>query len=328
MTRTAKSAAVAAFLLVVFVIVPWMINVSERWDLYYTLTSVALLSIASAGVWITFYIGRINIGQGAYALMGGYVSAILVVKYGVSFWLTLPLAGLFCAAASVLIGLPILRLRGVYFAMVTLVLTEVARLSALALPITNGAKGMVSLPLPGALEVFGLTLIPDFATLESVKPAFYFLSVTLMVLSYAGLYRMVHSRLGQLCRSLQQNEELASSIGVNIAYLRIIAYSISSFLGGVGGAIFGAITQSIYPSSFQVIDSINFMLNCFMGGLGYVFGALLGTFVLYFSWDFLFETGRYQLLIYSSVIIALIVVLPNGLLSLRLPKWNREKGHG
>ena len=95
---------------------------------------MALLSIISAGVWITFYIGRINIGQGAYALMGGYVSAILVMNYGVSFWLTLPLAGLFCAAASVLIGLPILRLRGVYFAMVSLVLTEVARLLALALP--------------------------------------------------------------------------------------------------------------------------------------------------------------------------------------------------
>src|SRR5215207_5588707 len=99
------------FVFTVLVFVPWLITVTERWDLYYTLTSVALLSIASAGVWITFYIGRINIGQGAYALIGGYVSAILVVHYGVSFWLTLPIAGLFCAAASVLIGLPILRLR-------------------------------------------------------------------------------------------------------------------------------------------------------------------------------------------------------------------------
>ncbi|TIY00162.1 MAG: branched-chain amino acid ABC transporter permease, partial [Mesorhizobium sp.] len=138
MKRTRNILAVAVFLLVVLIGVPWLIEATGRLDLYYTLTSVALLSIASAGVWVTFYIGRINIGQGAFALMGGYVSAILVVQYGVSFWLTLPLAGLFCAAASVLIGLPILRLRGVYFAMVTLVLTEVARLLALALPITNG----------------------------------------------------------------------------------------------------------------------------------------------------------------------------------------------
>jgi branched-chain amino acid transport system permease protein len=318
MKRTRNIIAVAVFLLVVLVGVPWLIEATGRLDLYYTLTSVALLSIASAGVWVTFYIGRINIGQGAFALMGGYVSAILVVQYGVSFWLTLPLAGLFCAAASVLIGLPILRLRGVYFAMVTLVLTEVARLLALALPITNGAKGMVSIPLPGGISIFGLTILPDFATLANPRPAFYLVSVVLMVLCFAALYRLVHSRIGKLCQSLQQNEELASSIGVNIAYLRVIAYAISSFLGGLGGAMFVAISQSIYPSSFTVTDSVNFMLNCFLGGLGHVFGPMIGTFVLYFGWDFLFETGEFQLLIFSSVLIALMLFLPNGLLSLRL----------
>ena len=324
MTRTTKILGVAVFLAVVLVGIPMFITASERWDLYYTLTSVALLSIASGGVWLTFYIGRINIGQGAYALMGGYVSAILVVKYGVSFWLTLPLAGLFCGAASVLIGLPILRLRGVYFAMVTLVLTEVARLLMLALPITNGAKGITNIPLPGAVKIFGLTLIPDFATLSNVRPAFYCLSVVLMILSFATLYRLVNSRLGKLCRSLQQNEELASSIGVNIAYLRVIAYVIWSFLGGIGGAIFGAISQSVYPSSFTIVDSTNFMLNCFLGGLGYVFGPMLGTFALYFGWDLLFETGRFQLLIFSTVLIGLILVLPNGLLSLRFSKAGWE----
>lgn len=320
MTRTAKIAWVVVFLAVLLVAIPTFITLSERWDLYYTLTSVALLSIASGGVWLTFYIGRINIGQGAYALMGGYVSAILVVNYGLSFWLTLPLAGLFCGAVSVLIGFPILRLRGVYFAMITLVLTEVARLLMLALPITNGATGITNIPLPGAVTLFGLTLIPDFATLSNVKPAFYYLSVILMILTFAMLYRLVNSRLGKLCRSLQQNEELASSIGVNIAYLRVIAYVISSFLGGIGGAIFAAISQSVYPSSFTIADSINFMLNCFLGGLGYVFGPMLGTFVLYFGWDLLFETGKFQLLIFSTVLIALILILPNGLLSVRFKK--------
>ena len=320
MRRTTQLLSVAAFLVAVLIVVPWFIQVTQRWDLYFTLTSVALLSIASGGVWLTFYIGRINIGQGAYALAGGYVSAILITQYGVSFWLTLPIAGAFCALLSVLIGLPILRLRGVYFAMITLVLTEVARLTALALPVTRGAKGIVSIPLPGELAVFGVTIIPDFATIGNVKLAFYYLAVILMILCFAGLYRLVHSRLGHLCRSLQQNEELASSIGVNIAWLRIVAYAISSFLGGIGGAVFVAISQSIYPSSFQVKDSIDFMLNCFLGGLGYVFGPMLGTLLLYFGWDLLFETGRFQLLIYSSLLIALILVLPNGLLSLRLPR--------
>ena len=92
MSTALKTALVAAFLAIVFVGVPMLIVATGRSDLYYTLTSVALLSIISAGVWITFYIGRINIGQGAFALLGGYVSAILVMNYGVSFWLTLPLA--------------------------------------------------------------------------------------------------------------------------------------------------------------------------------------------------------------------------------------------
>lgn len=308
------------FFAAVFVLVPGLISVSGRTDFYYTLTSVALLSIASAGVWLTFYIGRINIGQGAFALIGAYVSAILVTKAGMSFWLSLPLAGLFAAGVSVLIGLPILRLKGVYFAMISLVLTQVVTLTALALPITNGAKGITSIPMPGAIAIGSLTIVPDFSTLENPRLGFYYLACVLMVLTFAALYRLVNSRLGHLCRSMQQNEELASSIGVNISYIRVIVFAISSFLGGIGGAMFGAIAQSVYPSSFQVADSINFMLNCFLGGLGYVFGPMLGTLVLYFGWDLLFELGRFQLLAYSGILIILMLVLPNGLLSLRLGK--------
>ncbi len=312
-------AGLAVFLLAIFILVPGFVAASGRSDLYYTLTSVALLSIASAGVWLTFYIGRINIGQGAFALIGAYVSAILVTKAGTSFWLSLPLAGLFAAGVAVVIGLPILRLRGVYFAMISLVLTQVVTLTALALPITNGAKGITSIPLPGGVSVLGLTLIPDFATLENPRLAFYYTACVLMVLTFAAMYRLVNSRLGHLCRSMQQNEELASSIGVNISYIRVIVFAISSFLGGIGGAMFGSIAQSVYPSSFQVADSVNFMLNCFLGGLGYVFGPMLGTLVLYFGWDLLFELGRFQLLAYSSMLIILMLFLPNGLLSLRLP---------
>lgn len=316
MSNKQRWGAVALFLLVVLVIVPAAIAASGRVDLYYTLTSVALLSIASAGVWLTFYIGRINIGQGAYALVGGYVSALLITKADISFWWTLPLAGTFCALLSVVIGLPILRLRGVYFAMVTLVLTEVSRLTALAMPFTNGAKGITSIKLPAELSLLGLTLIPDFNTLANPKLAFYWMAAIMMVLTYAVLWRIVNSRLGHLCRSLQQNEELASSIGVNIAWLRVLAYAISSFLGGIAGASFMAISQSLYPSSFQITDSVNFMLNCFLGGLGFVFGPMLGTLLLYFGWDLLFATGRFQLLIYSSLMIALMLWLPNGVLSL------------
>jgi len=311
---------VGIFLFIIFIGVPLAIGVTGRWDFYFTLTSVALLAIASAGVWLTFYIGRINIGQGAFALIGAYVSAILVVKADWSFWISLPAAGLFSAVVAILIGLPILRLRGIYFAMITLVLTQVVTLTALALPITNGARGISNIPLPSGISVFGIPILPDFAAMENTKLAFYYTACIIMLLTYAALYRLVNSRLGHLCRSMQQNEELASSIGVNISYIRIVIFAISSFFGGLGGAMFGSIAQSVYPSSFQVADSVNFMLNCFLGGLGYVFGPMLGTLVLYFGWDLLFEFGKYQMLIYSTILIVIIRFLPNGLLSIRFGK--------
>ncbi len=226
---TKQMIGVGIFLFAIFVGVPLIIGATGRWDFYFTLTSVALLSIASAGVWLTFYIGRINIGQGAFALIGAYVSAILVVKSGWSFWISLPAAGLFAAMVSIIIGIPILRLRGVYFAMITLVLTQVVTLTALALPITNGARGMSSIPLPSGVSLFGIPILPDFAGMENTKLAFYYTACILMIVTYAALYRLVNSRLGHLCRSMQQNEELASSIGVNIAYIRVVIFAISSF---------------------------------------------------------------------------------------------------
>jgi branched-chain amino acid transport system permease protein len=303
------------------VIIPVILLVIQRNDYLYGITSVAILATISAGVWLTFYMGRINIGQGAYALIGAYTTAVLVVQYDISFWIALFVSGFVAAFFSVLIGFPILRLKGVYFSMVTLTLTEVVRLIAIALvPLTNGPRGITNIPLPGELTLFGITIIPDFATLQNSKIAFYYLAVIVMIIAFAIVYRLVNSRMGILLKSLQQNEELASSFGVNIAYLRIISYAISSFLGGIGGAIFINLTQSVYPTTFQVADSINYMLYTFLGGLAYVFGPILGAFVLYFSWDILFVFKEYQLLIYSSIIILLMLFLPNGILSLRLKK--------
>ena len=315
--------ALAVFLLLV--VVPILLVVFERNDLLYGMTSVAILAMISSGVWLTFYMGRINIGQGAYALMGGYISAILITQYDISFWISIYLAGCGASLFSVLIGFPLLRLQGVYFAMVTLTLTEIMRLLSFALtPLTNGPRGITGIPLPDAFSIFGLEIIPNFAEIENVKLAFYFLSIVLMIATFAVMYRLVNSRIGALCRSLQQNQELASSLGVNIAWLRVIAYAISSFFGGIGGAVFVSMTQSVYPTTFQVADSINYMLYTFLGGLDFVFGPIIGAFILYFGWDLLFVTGQYQLLIYSGIMIVLMLLLPNGLLSLNLNSFKKK----
>ena len=105
------------------VIIPVILLVIQRNDFLYGITSVAILATISAGVWLSFYMGRINMGQGAYALIGAYTTAVLVVQYDISFWIALFVSGFVAAFFSILIGLPILRLRGVYFSMVTLTLT-------------------------------------------------------------------------------------------------------------------------------------------------------------------------------------------------------------
>ena len=291
--------------------------IGDRPYLIGVLTSASALAVISAGVWLTFYIGRIHIGQGAFALIGGYAAAVAVARLGLSFWLAVPFAGLVAALVAVVIGYPILRLKGVYFAMVTLMLTETARLAAQSFKaLTGGPKGILNIPLPGAVKLFGVTLIPDFAE-TNPHVALFSLATVLAALTFLALYRIVHSRLGWLFRSLQQNEDLAASIGVNVARLRVIAFAVSSFLGGVGGAFFNAVQQSIYPSSFQVQDSISFMLYCFLGGLGFVFGSLVGTLVLFIAFEFLHGLNEYQPLIYAILMIGLMLWLPNGLLSLR-----------
>src|SRR5690606_36235598 len=168
------------------------------------LTNASILSFISLGVWVTFAIGRINISQGAFALIGGYTAAILATRYDVSFWLCLPLAGLVAAAVGSIIGVAILRLRGVYFAMITLSLTEAARLAFLnGGEFTQGAFGIVNIPRPDALEVFGITIIDAFGGAASLS--FYYLAATLLILGLLAVWRLTTSRLGWVFRSMRLN---------------------------------------------------------------------------------------------------------------------------
>lgn len=321
--RTKKTLYVAFFLLVYLVLIPLAFK-SKPYFLS-VLTTASVLSLISAGVWLTFYIGRINLGQGAFALVGGYTAAILLSKMGLSFWLALLGACAFTVLVSVLVGLPLLRLKGVYFSMITLSLTETARLAAQSFPsITNGAKGILNIPLPGKLSILGVTLVPDFATVNK-HVAFYYLGAFLLILGFAVLYRIVNSRLGWLFRSLQQNEELASSFGVDVPRLRVIALGICAAFAGVGGAFFVAMQQCVYPATFTVQDSTYFLLYCFLGGLGNVWGALVGTFVLFLSFEMLQGMNQYQPLIYSLLMIGMMLWLPNGLLSIDLSWFRRRR---
>jgi branched-chain amino acid transport system permease protein len=276
-----------------------------------------VLSVIASGVWLTFAIGRINIAQGAFAMIGGYVTGILSTRYGVSFWLCLPLSGLTAAALGVAIGWPILRLRGVYFSMISLSITEAVRLAFLnGGDFTRGASGIVNIPRPGALSLFGVTLIPAFE--EASALPYYYLALGLLALTLLALWRIDSSRLGWTFRSMRMNEDLAASVGVNVAKYRVIAFAVCCFIGGVGGSFFSAFQQNIYPASYTVNDSIYAMLYCFLGGLDYIAGPMVGAFLLVISFEILQPLQQYQPLIYALLMIAFMLWLPNGILSLRV----------
>lgn len=281
------------------------------------LATAAALAVIALGVWATLAIGRVNLGQSAFALIGGYVVAIATTRWGFSFWLALPLAGLVSALFGILLGLGILRLRGVYFAMITLSLTEAVRLAILnGGDFTGGAVGISGIPLPGALTLLGLELIPDFRTLNTHLALFY-LSTTLLIGAVLLCWRLGVSRIGGVFQSMQQSEELAQSLGISLTKFRIVAFGIGCFLGGIGGGYFAAAQQSVYSAGFGVPDSISLVLYCFLGGAAYVAGPVVGTFLLFLGLQYLQGFQQYQNLIYALLMIGVMIWLPNGILSLR-----------
>jgi branched-chain amino acid transport system permease protein len=300
----------AALALAYVVLVP--ILLVDRPYLLNVLTNASVLSFASLGVWVTFSIGRVNIAQGAFAMIGGYTTAILSTRYGLSWWLCLPISAFVSAAVGTAIGWPILRLKGVYFAMVTLSLTEAVRLAFLSGgEFTQGASGIVNIPRPAGIDS---------------PVAFYVLAAVLLVLGVVAVWRLANSRLGWVFRSLRQNEDLASSIGIDIARYRVIAFAFCCAMGGIAGAFFAAFHQNIYPASYTVADSINFMLYCFLGGLDFVMGPIVGAFLLVVAFELLGALQQYQALLYGVLMIAVMLFLPNGILS--LAKLVRERTTG
>lgn len=281
--------------------------------------TASILSIISLGVWLTFVIGRINIGQGAFVLIGAYTTAILLVKLNLSFWFCLPVSGIIAGLLGFLIGIPILRLKGVYFDMLTLSLTEAVMLAMLNLDfLTQGSRGIMNIPIPGALKIGSLTIIPAFTPGKYLS--FYYLTAILLIIILLAIWRLYSSRIGWNMQVLRQSDTLALSSGINIAKYRLISYTICCFLGGIGGSLFAVYIQSLFPTSFKVIDSIYYMLYCFLGGLNYLIGPILGAFLMTFSFEGLRFIQKYQEGIYACLMIIFMLWLPNGLMSLKLKK--------
>ncbi len=296
-----RDLTIAIAFLAVLAVLPLALGGSRY--LLSVLMNCAGLSLIAFGVWITFTIGRINICQAGFALIGGYATAIVLSRYGLSFWIALPLSALVSAAVGAVIGSFILKLRGIYFSMLTICLTEAIRLAFLnGGSFTQGSKGITGLPQPFA----GDSALP-----------MYYLAIALLGVGLWVTWRVHYSRLGRIFRAMRLNEDLAESFGTNVWRYRVVAFSIACALGGLGGSYFAVFTQSVYPQSFTVEHSIYYMLFCFLGGLEFVSGAMIGAFALTILFELLSQFQQYQTLIYGVLMIGVILLLPNGLMAIR-----------
>ena len=159
------------------------------------------LSVIAFGVWLTFTIGRINICQAGFALIGGYATAIFLSRFGWSYWVAMPLSALVAALIGMLIGNFILKLKGIYFSMLTISLTEAIRLAFLnGGDLTQGSKGITGLPQPFGDSALGL----------------YYLALVLLMFGFALTWRIHYSRIGRIFRAMRLNEDLAESFGTNV----------------------------------------------------------------------------------------------------------------
>jgi branched-chain amino acid transport system permease protein len=272
------------------------------------------LSIVALTVRLMFTAGELTFGQVAFVLFGAYTSAVLTMKAGLSFWLALPSAGLLTAFFAALIGFPVLRLKGTYFAMLSLVLAEVLRHAVRSWEFLGGVKGLFGIPRPDAIQMGQLTLVSEFT--PSDRLSYYFLIAFLFVITMISFWRLDRSPLGGILRGIRQSDALAASLGIHVMKYKIVAYSIGAFFAGMVGSFSAHYMTVFYPESFSVWDSIYYVLYAFIGGIGYLWGPVVGCFGLRWLWEFLYPVERFQMVIFAGVVILVVLFLPNGFFSL------------
>lgn len=245
-------------------------------------------------------------------LIGAYTSTLLVMKLGLSSWAALVLAGFAAAGLAFLVGFPFVRLKGIYFAMITLFLAAIIILNAEQWRgLTGGSSGITNIPRPDPIVIPGL-LNMNFAS----KPDFYYFILVLTLATLVILYAIEHSRIGLTWLSIQQNDSLAESIGVNTAALKVLGFSIGCFFAGVAGAFYSQYMSVVNPGTFGFGLAIYVVAYMIVGGVRRFSGPILGAFLLTLLPEFFAGLERYQPFVFVAILMLIIFFLPDGLIDL------------
>lgn len=300
----AKNVLVMAFLLVL----PWLLGtyLSE------VATNIGLYIIMGLGLNIVVgFAGLLDLGYVAFFAIGAYIMGIMTSTgpLGIghtNFWVALPISVLAATTAGVILGTPVLRLRGDYLAIVTLGFGEIIRVLAnsdLLKPYMGGAQGILNIPRP---ELFGIVLKRP----EQV----YYIVLAGIGLAWFLSVRLQNSRLGRQWMAMREDEDVAEAMGINLINTKLLAFGIGAGLSGLAGAIFAAKLTSIFPHSFNLIISINILSLIIIGGMGSLPGVVVGAIVLVGLPELLREFAEFRMLMYGVLLMVMMLVRPEGLI--------------
>ncbi|MCB9456453.1 MAG: hypothetical protein H6671_10750 [Anaerolineaceae bacterium] len=231
-----------------------------------------------------------------------------------TFWQAWPFAILTSGMVGVLLGIPVLRLRGDYLAIVTLGFGEIIRLLALSndlKPLLGAAQGISPIPTPLIdLRSIGINFNESLGNSISI----YYLFIAGVMLAAFIVARLASTRLGRAWRSMRADEDVAQAMGIHLVRTKLLAFGISSAFAGMGGAIFGSWLQGIFPNSFTLLVSINVVSLIIIGGLGSIPGAVVGSLILIGLPEVLRELQDYRLLAFGALLVVAMLLKPDGLL--------------
>jgi branched-chain amino acid transport system permease protein len=234
-------------------------------------------------------------------------------------WLTFLIAGLIAALVAFLVGMAVLHLRMAFFFMVSMALAEFFRSIWLHMDYPFGsAYGIRGIPSPEGFTYAG-----------RLYQSFFYLILAFAVLTFIICYRMTRGRYGLLTRATGQIPELCSSIGAYNRLYRVQTFVVSSFLAAVAGAILGSYTTFVSPVSYTFFTSLDIMIFTLVGGVGSIWGPIVGAVLLRTLYELLVASSEHRLIIFGVVLIIVAIFLPGGLISIRIPRFlRREKIEG
>lgn len=273
--------------------------------------TIAMYSIAALGARLLLLLGLWSFGQGVFLTLGAYGSALLMVDAGLSFWVALPAAALGGAVAAAVVGYPALRLRGVYFAIFTMVLVSAVREGIILTPgVTHGASGFVGVPLPGPIAIGGIDV--SFGSPQSL----YTIVAALLLLTMGVMYRIDRSRLAKVLAAIRQGEVLAESVGINVTRYRMGAFIIAAFFTTATGAFSASYYGLAHPEIWGLWPSIYVIAYAIIGGVRSVFGPVVGATLGVLGVEVLRATGASQGILLGVALIIVGLIAPGGLTGL------------